>query len=112
MQTPQSDSDRFGPPVELLPHLVLGCAKDSANLGMLRQLGVTAILNISHNCPNHFGSLFDYMEIPVEDSYQADLLSYLHAAFRFIGEFTLQQHTRMQLGPEQLTETVMISAQS
>lgn len=89
MQTPscESESSRFGPPVELLPHLVLGCEKDSANLSILRQMGVTAVLNVSHNCPNHFESLFEYMGIHVEDSYQADLLSKLHTAFAFIGMF-------------------------
>ena len=94
MQTPscESESSRFGPPVELLPHLVLGCEKDSANLSILRQMGVTAVLNVSHNCPNHFESFFEYMGIHVEDSYQADLLSKLHTAFAFIGMY-IQKYT-------------------
>ena len=72
--------------MEVLPHLVLGCAKDSANLPTLRSMGVTAVLNVSHNCPNHFETLFDYKGIPVEDSHSADLLSQLQTAFDFIGE--------------------------
>ena len=80
------DSDTFGQPVEILPHLVLGCAKDSANLITLRRMGITAILNVSNNCPNHFETLFEYKTICVEDSYQADLLSRLEDAFSFIGK--------------------------
>lgn len=81
----RSCGSRFGPPAELLPHLLLGCAKDSANVSLLRQLGVTAILNVSHNCPNHFESLFEYKTICVEDSHNADLLSVLNSAIEFIG---------------------------
>ena len=82
----EDDPNRFGPPVEVLPFLVLGCAKDSANLTQLRKMGVTAILNVSHNCPNHFESLFEYKCIPVQDSHQADLLSKLETAFDFISK--------------------------
>ena len=87
-RTPLSrdSSENFGPPVELLPYLVLGCAKDSANVSLLRQLGVTAILNVSHNCPNHFESLFEYKAICVEDSHNADLLSKLDSAIEFVGK--------------------------
>lgn len=85
LRTPSEDSgNRFGPPVEILPHLVLGSAKDSSNLTQLRKMGVTAVLNVSHNCPNHFESLLDYKCIAVQDSYQADLLSKMEAAIEFI----------------------------
>ena len=92
LRTPscKDESNAFGPPVELLPHLVLGCERDSANLSILRQMGITAVLNVSHNLPNHFESLFEYLGIPVEDSYQADLLSNLHTAFAFIGTYIIQ----------------------
>ena len=83
------DSSRFGPPVRVLPHLVLGCAKDAASITRLRSLGVTAILNVSHNCPNFFESLFEYKTIPVEDSYQADLLCKLQEIFDFISKLAL-----------------------
>lgn len=81
------DSDTFGQPVEILPYLVLGCEKDSANLITLRRLGITAVLNVSNSCPNHFETLFEYKKICVEDSYQADLLSRLQEAFSFIGKY-------------------------
>jgi len=83
---PLDDSERFGPPVELLPHLILGCARDSSDLATLERLRVTAVLNVSHNCPSLFTSQFEYMEIRVPDTYQADLLSRLDNAFAFIGK--------------------------
>ena len=83
---PIDDSDRYGPPVEILPYLILGCAKDSSDLSTLQHLGVTAVLNVSHNCPSLFQSHFQYMEIRVPDTYQADLLSRLDEAFTFIGK--------------------------
>ncbi len=86
-QTPMVDeASQFGPPVEILPFLVLGCARDSSNLTLLRQHGVTAILNVSHNCPCHFEELFEYKVIPVQDSHHSDLLSQLDTAFHFISE--------------------------
>ena len=86
-QTPLEDeSSRFGPPVEVLPYLVLGCERDSSNLVLLRKLGITAVLNVSHNCANHFEELFEYKTIPVQDSHHADLLSKLDTAFDFISE--------------------------
>ena len=83
---PLDDSDDFGPPVELLPHLILGSARDSSDLATLERVGVTAVLNVSHNCPSLFTSQFEYMEIRVPDTYQADLLSRLDDAFAFIGK--------------------------
>ena len=88
LHTPSENSgNHFGPPMEILPHLVLGSAKDSSNLIELRKMGVTAVLNVSHNCPNHFESLLEYKSIAVEDSYQADLLSKMEAAIDFIGTY-------------------------
>lgn len=90
---PADDSERYGPPVEILPHLILGCAKDSSDLLALQRLGVTAVLNVSHNCPSLFRSQFQYLEIQVPDTYQADILSRLDEAFAFIGEYSSYDHT-------------------
>ncbi len=93
-QTPMVDeSSQFGPPVEILPFLVLGCARDSSNLTLLRQHGVTAVLNVSHNCACHFEELFEYKVIPVQDSHQSDLLSQLDTAFHFISKWIKPQLT-------------------
>ena len=86
-QTPLEDeASQFGPPVEILPYLVLGCARDSSNLALLRKHRVTAVLNVSHNCASHFEELFEYKIIPVQDSHHSDLLSQLGSAFDFISK--------------------------
>jgi len=88
LRTPSEDSsNNFGPPMQILPHLVLGSAKNSSNLTQLRKMGVTAVLNVSHNCPNHFEGVLEYKCIHVQDSYQADLLSKMEMAIQFIGRF-------------------------
>lgn len=97
-QTPLEDeSSRFGPPVEVLPYLVLGCERDSGNLTLLRKLGITAVLNVSHNCANHFEELFEYKTIPVQDSHHADLLSKLETAFDFISKSTMNCFTLIHI---------------
>lgn len=47
---------------------------------------MTAVLNVSHNVPSLFQPHFQYLEIRVPDTYQADLLSRLDEAFTFIGK--------------------------
>lgn len=76
-----------GKPVEVLPHLYLGSAKDSSNIDNLRAMGITAILNITTNCPNLFESEFEYMSIHEEDSPHTDLLSRINQAIQFIGKY-------------------------
>lgn len=75
-----------GTPVEILPFLFLGSAKDSSDLRILKKMKITAVLNITTTCPNHFESDFEYMSILVEDSHQTDLLSRLNRAITFIGK--------------------------
>lgn len=77
-----------GTPVEILPYLYLGSAKDSSDLRLLKKMDITAVLNITTTCPNYFESLFEYLSIPVEDSHQTDLLSRLQKAIAFIGKFS------------------------
>eukprot|EP00731_Ephydatia_muelleri_P034930 Em0086g14a len=40
----EADDERYGPPAEILPHVILGCEKDSSNLQVLQRLGITAVL--------------------------------------------------------------------
>ena len=75
------------PPSQVLPYLYIGSAENSADEALLRQLGVTAILNVSYNSPEHFGTSFEYKKIRVLDDHHADLLSQLHSAIEFIGEY-------------------------
>ncbi|GAB6023899.1 Dual specificity protein phosphatase 4 [Chamberlinius hualienensis] len=76
-----------GDPVEILPYVYLGSAFHAANQRTLDRLKITALLNVSRNCPNpsELGNLH-YKCIPVEDSGNADISSWFHEAIEYIDE--------------------------
>uniref|UniRef100_A0A8D0GED6 Dual specificity protein phosphatase n=1 Tax=Sphenodon punctatus TaxID=8508 RepID=A0A8D0GED6_SPHPU len=73
-----------GGPVEILPFLYLGSAHHAARRDMLDALGITALLNVSSDCPNHFEGHFQYKCIPVEDNHKADISSWFMEAIEYI----------------------------
>nr|XP_054489888.1 dual specificity protein phosphatase 4 isoform X1 [Agelaius phoeniceus] len=73
-----------GGPVEILPFLYLGSAYHAARRDMLDALGITALLNVSSDCPNHFEGHYQYKCIPVEDNHKADISSWFMEAIEFI----------------------------
>lgn len=56
---------------------------------MLDALGITALLNVSSDCPNHFEGHYQYKCIPVEDNHKADISSWFMEAIEYIGECLL-----------------------
>ena len=76
-------------PTRLLPHLFIGSAQHAANKEVLQRLGITAILNVSKTCRNHFEEQFTYKTIPVDDSFNEDIGSYFAETSLFIGELNL-----------------------
>lgn len=75
-----------GGPVEILPFLYLGSAYHASRKDMLDALGITALINVSANCPNHFEGHYQYKSIPVEDNHKADISSWFNEAIDFIGK--------------------------
>lgn len=75
-----------GGPVEILPFLYLGSAYHASRKDMLDMLGITALINVSSNCPNHFEDHYQYKSIPVEDNHKANISSWFNEAIEFIGE--------------------------
>ncbi|OWF40203.1 dual specificity protein phosphatase 4-like [Mizuhopecten yessoensis] len=73
-------------PVELLPHLYIGNALSAAGKDVLLNHGITAILNVSNNCRNHFDADFRYKNIPVDDNPLVDLSTWFMEAITFIDE--------------------------
>lgn len=71
--------------MEILPFLYLGSAYHAARRDMLDALGITALLNVSSDCPNHFEGHFQYKCIPVEDNHKADISSWFLEAIEYIG---------------------------
>lgn len=72
--------------MEILPFLYLGSAYHAARRDMLDALGITALLNVSSDCPNHFEGHYQYKCIPVEDNHKADISSWFMEAIKYIGE--------------------------
>lgn len=77
-----------GGPVEILPFLYLGSAYHASRKDMLDALGITALINVSANCPNHFEGHYQYKSIPVEDNHKADISSWFNEAIDFIGKWS------------------------
>ncbi|XP_054712927.1 LOW QUALITY PROTEIN: dual specificity protein phosphatase 1-like [Uloborus diversus] len=77
-------------PVEILPHLFLGSARDAARKEQLQQLGVTALLNVTQFCPNLFQEVFEYKCIPVRDTGCEDIGAYFQEAINFIDQVKSQ----------------------
>ena len=79
-------------PVEVLPHLFLGNAKNSADINQLKKFGIKYILNVTPNVPNKFAEDkdFKYMQIPVADQLSQNLSVHFPEAIAFIGTCILQ----------------------
>uniref|UniRef100_A0A2K6SCH6 Dual specificity protein phosphatase n=1 Tax=Saimiri boliviensis boliviensis TaxID=39432 RepID=A0A2K6SCH6_SAIBB len=73
-----------GGPVEILPYLFLGSCSHSSDLQGLQACGITAVLNVSASCPNHFEGLFRYKSIPVEDNHMVEISAWFQEAIGFI----------------------------
>lgn len=72
--------------MEILPYLFLGSCSHSSDLQGLQACGITAVLNVSAGCPNHFEGLFCYKSIPVEDSQMVEISAWFQEAIGFIGK--------------------------
>ena len=75
-------------PVQVLPYLFLGSAYHASDKDVLERLGITAIVNVSRNCPNMFEGRFTYKTVPVDDSYSEDIGSHFTETSCFIGKRT------------------------
>ncbi|KAM3878512.1 dual specificity protein phosphatase 7 [Diretmus argenteus] len=75
-------------PVQILPYLYLGCAKDSTNLDVLGKYNIKYILNVTPNLPNMFehDGDFKYKQIPISDHWSQNLSQFFPEAISFIDE--------------------------
>ncbi|KPM06651.1 Dual specificity phosphatase-like protein 3 [Sarcoptes scabiei] len=71
-------------PAELLPYLFLGNECHASSRKTLMNLGITAVLNVSKACPNHFEQDFNYKRIPISDSKCDDITRVIDEALNFI----------------------------
>uniref|UniRef100_A0A8C2JNZ8 protein-tyrosine-phosphatase n=1 Tax=Cyprinus carpio TaxID=7962 RepID=A0A8C2JNZ8_CYPCA len=75
-------------PVQILPYLYLGCAKDSTNLDILGKYNIKYILNVTPNLPNMFehDGDFKYKQIPISDHWSQNLSQFFPEAISFIAD--------------------------
>ncbi|XP_043315976.1 dual specificity protein phosphatase 9 isoform X1 [Cervus elaphus] len=81
-------------PVQILPNLYLGSARDSANVESLAKLGIRYILNVTPNLPNLFekNGDFHYKQIPISDHWSQNLSQFFPEAIAFIDEALSQNY--------------------
>lgn len=83
---PVSDPCPF--PVEILPHLYLGNARNSVDLDALERHKIRYILNVTSDLPNMFKNEphIRYLQIPISDHWSQNLASFFPEAIAFIGK--------------------------
>ncbi len=71
---------------EVLPGLYLGNAHDAKDMNLLKQNQIQSIINISKTIPCHYENetLFDYLQLPCNDSSQENLLQYFEKTLEYI----------------------------
>ena len=90
---PSGPSYECSAPVQLLPHLYLGSNVHASRKTVLEQHGITAVLNVSR-LPNYFPTRFRYMQIPVDDNTDTELLPWFDEATKFIGKNNSFKHNK------------------
>lgn len=68
----------------VLPWLLLGRREVSTNQSTLLQMGVTHILNMTHDCPCVYPNTFIYQRVPVRDNITTDLAAHFTTIINFI----------------------------
>lgn len=74
----------------LKDYLYIGNSANASCKEGMNNLGITAILNVSNTCQNHFCSDFRYKTISVEDDGSTDLAKWFREAIQFIGMYSIQ----------------------
>lgn len=75
-------------PVEILPCLFLGCARDASSSETLARCNITYILNVTSNLPNVFENeeKYHYKQIAISDHWSQNLSQFFPEAISFIDE--------------------------
>lgn len=68
----------------VLPWLLVGNRELASNMQKLMTLGVTHILNMTHDCPNMFPNSFVYQQVPIRDATDTDLTVHFNKIVAFI----------------------------
>lgn len=68
----------------VLPWLLVGRRELATDMQKLMTLGVTHILNMTHDCPNMFPNSFVYQQVPIRDATDTDLTVHFNKIVGFI----------------------------
>ncbi|XP_073980311.1 dual specificity phosphatase puckered isoform X3 [Rhodnius prolixus] len=90
---PQDPDIESHPPSRVLPFLYVGNARDAKDLDLLKDLGVTRVLNVTlqatiqlSGSTSSDGNVIAYRQLPASDSTQQNIKQYFEEAFSFIEE--------------------------
>lgn len=75
------------PASRVLPFLYLGSARDAADNECMNRLGISRVLNVSCQAPQHPNVTTKHL--PADDSGHQNLKQYFEEAFQFIGKFVI-----------------------
>ncbi|RUS83284.1 hypothetical protein EGW08_008964 [Elysia chlorotica] len=87
----RTKQSRMNEPSEILPHVYLGDVSHSSQRALLEELGITALLNVSSSCHNHFQASYTYKNVTVSDNMDADLITWFPELIDFIESVSSQQ---------------------
>ena len=75
-------------PSKILDHLYLGSQAEATNLQMLRELGITHIINCAEGYintgPSFYGDGFEYLGFDAEDDWDYDIMQHFDPVYQFI----------------------------
>ena len=74
------------PPSRVLPFLYVGNARDAGDISLLRDLGVSKVLNVTLQPTGAEPNGIAYRQLPASDSGQQNIKQYFEEAFSFIGQ--------------------------
>ncbi|XP_014242686.1 dual specificity protein phosphatase 10 isoform X2 [Cimex lectularius] len=85
IQEPQNPDIESHPPSRVLPFLYVGNARDARDIQLMKDLGVTKVLNVTQaGVPSQEASGIAYRQLPASDSTQQNIKQYFEEAFSFI----------------------------
>ncbi|CAL8129737.1 unnamed protein product [Orchesella dallaii] len=73
-------------PALIVDHLYLGTEWNASHQQELSEKEISCILNVTAEIDNFFPDMFRYMNIPVIDNEETDLLRYFNDSYRFISQ--------------------------
>lgn len=79
--------------------MIAGNERDASNAELLRELGITHILNVTAHLPTVFENEgLVYKRLPASDSCYQNLTQYFHEAFSFIGMYLSTNFEQITVG--------------